>query len=57
MLAHTINFSLEVAVVIEGSAVGSSGALNGTGKEIDLINLGLDLGLNVSDDAAQLDVL
>ena len=57
MLAHTINFSLEVAIVIERSAVGSSGALNGTGKEIDLINLGLDLGLNVSDDAAQLDVL
>ena len=57
MLAHTINFSLEVAVVIERVAVGSSGALNGTGKEIDLINLGLDLGLNVSDDAAQLDVL
>jgi len=57
VLAHTINFSLEVAVVIERSAVGSPGALNGTGKEIDLINLGLDLGLNVSDDAAQLDVL
>lgn len=57
MLAHTINFSLEVAVVIERVAVGSSGALNGTGKEIDLINLGLDLGLNVSDDAAQFDVL
>jgi hypothetical protein len=57
VLAHTINFSLEVAVVIERVAVGSSGALNGTGKEIDLINLGLDLGLNVSDDAAQFDVL